>query len=134
MAIHPDVMFYLLFESIRGDWSEGVGHRILAMESIIDETSFADKDGMKQHLKDILNAWTDENEHFDGRHWARDGKFCYYKLFNNFDTIENFKSTNYLHWGTSDDGSTRLESNPRNIITCNEDVMDLYYRMQDDGV
>jgi len=138
MVVHPDVLLYLLIESIRGDWSRGIPDRVYAILEVLPETNFIPKEELTKHMDNMMASWNvyHKTNDFDGRAWARDGDFCYFKLFEKYSTVEYLNSSNYLRWGTSDDGTKRLESNEREILACHEDVMDLYfrYRMRKDDL
>ncbi len=48
---HPDVILYLLFESIRGDWSDGIEERGKAIIDILPYTTFKEKEDLEKRMK-----------------------------------------------------------------------------------
>jgi hypothetical protein len=126
MTEHPDVILYLLFESIRGDWSYGIPERGEAIKSILPYTNFARKDDMEGHINMMIYWWFEDGKWFDGRTWARDGMFCYYTLFKHYKKIDVLTSSSLLKMGKSDDGSDRMESDYHFFGRCHDDVMKLY--------
>ena len=123
--MHPDIILYLLFESIRNHWGEGIEERGEAIKDILPYTTFREKNELHEHISLMLTS-LEENEEFDGRWWARDGKFCYYTFYKYFITLTNLSSSPLLKWGRSNDDTPRLESNPRKISCAYEETIMLY--------
>lgn len=73
----PNNVFYRIFESIREDWTCGVGERGRWLLEILPRTSVREKEKMREHLEEMMEAWWQvAPDEFDGRNWTRDGPFC----------------------------------------------------------
>jgi hypothetical protein len=71
-------VFLKIFQSIREDWSYGVGERGEWLLDILPRTSVRNKEGLKGHLKDMIVAWNmQDDDEFDGRRWIRDCNYSY---------------------------------------------------------
>lgn len=127
--LYPDVKLYILFESIRNNWSDRIVERGNAIIKILPSTTFIEKKQMKELMNNMIEFWNIDRENFDGRHFARDGKFCYYTLFEHFKTLDNLKDSCLLKWGNSNDGSIRCETDMINFIRYDKHLLVECYGM-----
>lgn len=93
IELNPDTIFYHIWCSIRGDWSQGIKERGEMLLEILPKTTLKHKEEMKDLIEEMMTHWKhryeDDVPYFDGRHYARGQRFCFYEMKNYFKEPEN---------------------------------------------
>lgn len=126
MPEHPDVILYLLFESIRGDWSQGIPERAEAIIDILPFTNFEEKEEMETRMNVMSIQWYTNRADFDGRDFARNGKYTYYLLYKLYTNTDELYKSKLLKRSLSDGEGETLHADWRIFGGCHDDVMQLY--------
>lgn len=76
-ALISNNAFYNIYTTIRHDWTESIDERVEWLLDILPHTTVKYKENMTRHLEELLQAWEEDPEMFDGRSWIRDCDFSY---------------------------------------------------------
>lgn len=124
MKLNADTVFYHIWYSIRGDWSDGVIHRLQILLDLLPQTSIKDKPKMKDWLTYCKDEWGNDIE--DGRTVARDGYIEFWKLHTLFSRQADL-DVNWNHHKEDQDIYTAILDE---FGGCSDDAIELYEEYQ----
>lgn len=124
MKINADTVFYHIWYSIRGDWSDHVVRRLEILLELLPQTSIKDKSKMKEYLDYCKKEWGDGIE--DGRTIARDGYIEFWNLHKLFSRPSNLDVQWNHHKEDKDIHTSILDE----FGGCEDDAIELYEQYQ----